>query len=62
VFVVNSVRRGSIPSAEPARLAQAEQQVAGQATVAEFAGYVAELERNADITRNPQVFDQQQQP
>jgi len=60
VFVVNSVRRGSIPSAEPARLAQAEQQVAGQATVAEFAGYVGELERNAKITRNPSVFDQQQ--
>ena len=60
VFAVSAVRPGTMPTgADPAQVAEFMQQAAGQQGMSEFVAYVAELERNAKVTRNEQVFDQQ---
>ena len=56
VFEVRAVHPGSLPPDMQADVLT--QQVAQRAAVAEFAAYVAELERTAKITRNEKVFEQ----
>jgi peptidyl-prolyl cis-trans isomerase D len=56
VFEVRAVHPGSLPADMQA--GALTQQVAQRAAVAEFAAYVAELERTAKITRNAKVFEQ----
>jgi peptidyl-prolyl cis-trans isomerase D len=57
VFVVNAVRAGSISPEVAAQFAESAQRAAQQTALAEFAAYVAELERNAKVTRNSKVFE-----
>ena len=58
VFEVRAVRPGSLPGGtDGPQAAEFAQQVAQRAAVAEFAAYVAELERTAEITRNEKVFE-----
>ena len=57
VFAVNAVRPGSMSPEVAAQFAESAQRAAQQTALAEFAAYVAELERNAKITRNPKVFE-----
>lgn len=59
VFSVSAVHPGTMPDgADPAQIAEFMQQAAGQQGMTEFVAYVAEIERNAKVTRNAQVFDQ----
>jgi hypothetical protein len=39
------------------RFIETSQEAAGRAATAEFAAYVAELERTAKVTRNPKLFE-----
>jgi len=57
VFAVNAVRAGSMSPEVAAQFAERAQRAAQQTALAEFAAYVAELERNAEVTRNPKVFE-----
>jgi peptidyl-prolyl cis-trans isomerase D len=57
VFAVNAVRPGSMSPEVAAQFAESAQRAAQQTALAEFAAYVAELERNAKVTRNPKVFE-----
>ena len=57
VFAVNVARPGSMSPEAAAQAAERAQRAAQQTAVAEFAAYVAELERNAKVTRNPKVFE-----
>jgi len=58
LFVVNGMRPGSVTSPEAAaELAASAQRAAGQVALAELSSYVAELERNAKITRNAKLFE-----
>ena len=58
LFVVSGMRPGSVTSPEAAaELAASAQRAAGQVALAEFSSYVAALERNAKITRNPKLFE-----
>ena len=57
VFAVNAARPGSISPEAAAQFAERSQRAAQQTALAEFAAYVAELERNAKVTRNPKVFE-----
>ena len=57
VFAVNAVRPGSMSPEAAAQFAESAQRAAQQTALAEFAAYVAELERNAKVTRNPKVFE-----
>jgi peptidyl-prolyl cis-trans isomerase D len=57
VFVVTTVRPGTLPTTDAAQIAEFMRQAAGQQGMIEFAAYVAEIERNAKITRNAQVFE-----
>ncbi|MDQ1309235.1 MAG: peptidyl-prolyl cis-trans isomerase [Pseudomonadota bacterium] len=57
VFAVKAVRAGSISPEVAAQFAESAQRAAQQTALAEFAAYVAELERNAKVTRNSKVFE-----
>jgi len=57
VFAVNAARAGSMSPEAAAQFAESAQRAAQQSALAEFAAYVAELERNAKVTRNPKVFE-----
>jgi hypothetical protein len=57
VFAVNAARAGSMSPEVAAQFAESAQRAAQQTALAEFAAYVAELERNAKVTRNPKVFE-----
>jgi len=57
VFAVNAARAGSMSPEAAAQFAESAQRAAQQTALAEFAAYVAELERNAKVTRNPKVFE-----
>lgn len=58
LFVVSGVRPGSMTSPEAAaELASSAQRAAGQMALAEFSAYVAALERQAKIKRNPKLFE-----
>jgi peptidyl-prolyl cis-trans isomerase D len=58
VFEVRAVRPGSLPGgADGPQVAEFSQQLAQRAAMAEFAAYVAELERTAEITRSEKVFE-----
>ena len=57
VFAVNAVRPGSMSPEVAAQFAESAQRAAQQTALAEFAAYVAELERNAKVTRNSKVFE-----
>jgi peptidyl-prolyl cis-trans isomerase D len=58
LFVVSAVRPGSMAAPEIASQAESiAQQAAGQVAIEEFSGYMAELERNAKIKRNPKVWE-----
>ena len=57
VFAVNAVRAGSMSPEVAAQFAESAQRAAQQTALAEFAAYVAELERNAKVTRNSKVFE-----
>ena len=58
LFALSAVRPGSIASPEAAAgLAETSQRAAMQSALGEFSAYVAEIERNAKITRNPKVFE-----
>lgn len=59
VFVVTAVHPGVLPSIDAAQLGEFAQQAAGQQAALEFSAYVSEIERNAKVTRNPKVFDQE---
>ena len=52
-------RRGRIALSPEvaAQFAESAQRAAQQTALAEFAAYVAELERNAKVTRNSKVFE-----
>jgi len=57
LFVVSAVRPGSMAAPEiAAQAADITQQAAGQLASQEFGAYMAELERNAKITRNPNLW------
>jgi peptidyl-prolyl cis-trans isomerase D len=56
VFEVRAVHPGALPEGmSSAELAQRAAQSSG---MAEFAAYVAELERTAEVTRNPKLWEQ----
>jgi peptidyl-prolyl cis-trans isomerase D len=58
LFAVSAVRPGSLDSPElAAQAASITQQAAGQSALEEFSAYVAELERTAEIKRNPKLFE-----
>jgi peptidyl-prolyl cis-trans isomerase D len=57
-FVVTAVTPGTFPAGEAARMGEFLRQGAQQQAMGEFTAYVAEIERNAKITRNERVFDQ----
>jgi peptidyl-prolyl cis-trans isomerase D len=58
LFVVSSVRAGSMSAPEiAAQATQIAQQAAGQSAVEEFSAYLAELERTAKIKRNPKIWE-----
>ena len=58
MFVVRSVRSGSPEDAGSApKSADTMEQAQGQAALAEYSAYVAELERTAKITRNARIFE-----
>jgi peptidyl-prolyl cis-trans isomerase D len=58
LFVVTAVRPGSMASPEAAaEFAASARRAAEQMAIAEFSSYVAELERNAEIKRNPKLFE-----
>jgi hypothetical protein len=57
VFAVNAARAGALSPEAAAQFADNVQSAARQTALAEFAAYVAELERNAKVTRNPKVFE-----
>lgn len=58
MFVVKSVRSGSPDDAGSAsKSADIMEQAQGQAALAEYSAYVAELERKARITRNARIFE-----
>jgi len=57
VFAVNAARAGAMSPEAAAQLADSAQRAARQTALAEFAAYVAELERNAKVTRNPKIFE-----
>ena len=58
-FVVRSVKPGSVPPGQESQVAEALRQAGSRQGLIEFSAYLGEIERNAKITRNPQVFDQQ---
>jgi peptidyl-prolyl cis-trans isomerase D len=58
LFLVSGVRPGSTTAQDTAsRIAETSREAAGRAALAEFAAYVAELERTAQVTRNPKLFE-----
>jgi peptidyl-prolyl cis-trans isomerase D len=57
VFAVNDARAGALSPEAAAQFADSVQRAARQTALAEFAAYMAELERNAKVTRNPKVFE-----
>jgi len=57
VFAVNAARAGAMSPEAAAQSADSAQRAARQTALAEFAAYVAELERNAKVTRNPKIFE-----
>jgi peptidyl-prolyl cis-trans isomerase D len=57
VFAVNAARAGALSPEAAAQFADSVQRAARQTALAEFAAYLAELERNAKVTRNPKVFE-----
>jgi peptidyl-prolyl cis-trans isomerase D len=58
LFLVSGVRPGSMAALDAAsRFIETSQEAAGRAATAEFAAYVAELERTAKVTRNPKLFE-----
>ena len=57
VFAVNAARAGALSPEAAAQFADSVQRTARQTALAEFAAYLAELERNAKVTRNPKVFE-----
>ena len=57
-FVVKAVQPGTVPAGQESQIADIIKRAGGQQGLIEFSAYVSELERNAKITRNAQVFDQ----
>jgi peptidyl-prolyl cis-trans isomerase D len=57
VFAVKAARAGSMSPEAATQFAESAQRAAQQTALAEFAAYVAEIERNAKVTRNPKVFE-----
>ena len=57
IFAVNAARPGSMSAEAAVQFAERAQRAAQQTALAEFAAYVAELERTAKVTRNPKVFE-----
>jgi peptidyl-prolyl cis-trans isomerase D len=56
-FAVKAVQAGTVPAGQESQIADVLKQAGGQQGLIEFSAYVGELERNAKITRNAQVFD-----
>jgi peptidyl-prolyl cis-trans isomerase D len=58
LFLVSGSRPGTLDAADGlGAMTELAQRGASQATGAEFSAYVGELERNAEITRNPKLFE-----
>jgi peptidyl-prolyl cis-trans isomerase D len=57
VFAVKAARAGSMSPEAATQFAESAQRAAQQTALAEFAAYVAEIERNAKVTRNTKVFE-----
>jgi peptidyl-prolyl cis-trans isomerase D len=57
-FVVRAVKPGSVPPAQESQIVEVLRQAGSQQGLVEFSAYLGEIERNAKITRNAQVFDQ----
>jgi len=58
LFVVNAVQPGSMSAPEiAAQAAEITRQAAGQVAAEEFSAYLAELERNAKVKRNPKLWE-----
>jgi peptidyl-prolyl cis-trans isomerase D len=56
LFAVSAVRKGAVTQDEISQLGPLTQQLVTQQGLVEFSAYVAELERNAKITRNEKLF------
>lgn len=58
LFVVSAVRPGLLPASDGgAAAAENAERATARASLAEFAAYVAEIERTAKVVRNPKVFE-----
>jgi peptidyl-prolyl cis-trans isomerase D len=55
-FVVTKVVPGSMPG-DAAQAAQVKLEGSQREAIAEFTAYITELERTAEVTRNPQLFE-----